>query len=278
MLSLLPILLLVGAPQSAETLTNDTIVQLTSVGLGDEAIIAKIKGTPTEFKLSTDDMIALKGKGVSGPVIAAMLGAHAPAPTISVDALDPMTPHMAGVYLVAPSKMLRMDATATNQAKTGGILGFALTGGIASMSVKASVSNETSRYPTVDRKPVFYFFFDESNGGTAQGSTWLAGSASVVTSPNEFTLIHLDKKKGRREARVGSRNIGGMKTGVMDKDRIEFDYELVRTGVYRAVSRAPLEPGEYGFIYSVAGSGANGALSAKIYDFTVTGSGKRGTD
>jgi hypothetical protein len=278
MLMLVPFLLLVAVPQTAETLTNETIVQLASVGLGDEAIIAKIKATPTNFQLSTDDMIALKTKGVSGPIIAAMLSAHAPVPIMSVDALDPSIPHLPGVYIAGPSKMLRMDATATNQAKTGGILGFALTGGIASMSVKASVSNETSRYPTSEHKPVFYFFFDDAGGNASQGSTWLAGSASVVTSPNEFTLIHLDKKKGRREARVGSRNIGGIKTGVMDKDRIEFDYELVRTGVYRATPRGPLQPGEYGFIYSVAGSGANGAMSAKIYDFTVTGAPRKGGD
>jgi hypothetical protein len=275
MLTLLPFLLFVGAPQTAETLTNETIIQLTTVGLGDEAIIAKIKGTPTNFRLTTDDMIALKNKGVSGPIIAAMLSANAPALTMSVDALDPAIAHLPGVYIAGPAKMQRMDATATNQAKTGGILGFALTGGIASMSVKASVSNETSRYPTPERKPVFYFFFDDANANASQGSTWLAGSASMVTSPNEFTLIHLDKKKGRREARVGSRNIGGMKTGVMDKDRVEFDYELVRTGVYRATPRGPLDPGEYGFIYSVAGSGTNGAMSAKIYDFTVTGTNRK---
>jgi hypothetical protein len=255
--------------QNAEKLTNESILQLTSVGLGDEAIIAKIKTTPTDFHLSTDDMIVLKQKGVAGPVIAAMLAADAPPSVMSIDALDPSVPHMPGVYMVTSTKMVRMDATATNQAKTGGIIGFALTGGIASMSVKATVSNETSRFQTSERTPAFYFFFDESNGNQPQSSAWLAGSASVVASPSEFTLIELDKKKGRREARVGSRNIGGMKTGVMDKDRIEFSYELTRPGVYRVTPRAALKPGEYGFIFSVAGNGASGALAAKIYDFTV---------
>lgn len=269
--NVLAVVLLLSPVPQAETLTNDTVIQLTAVGLGDEAIIAKIKSTATQFQLTTEDMIALKQKGVSSPVIAAMLSAGTPSAggALSVDALDPMIAHAPGVYMVGETKLTRMDPTTTNQAKTGGLIGFALTGGISSMSIKAAISNETSRFVTDEEKPAFYFFFDESNGDSTQAGTWLAGSASVVASPSEFTLIRLNKKKGRREARVGSRNIAGMKTGVMDKDRLAFDYELVRPGVYRVVPQLALDPGEYGFIFSVAGAGSAGAMTAKIYDFTV---------
>lgn len=64
-------------------------------------------------------------------------------------------------------------------------------------------------------------------------------------------------------------NIGGAKTGVMDKDRLAFQYDLVRPGVYRIAPREPLEPGEYGFIYSLGTGGAAGALAARIFDFSV---------
>jgi len=264
------------APVSNETITNTTVIDLTVAGLGDEAIIAKINSSQVQFDLSTDQMIDLKKRGVSGPVIAAMLTASSRGTEVvnsmSLDSPDPMRAHPSGLYLFAEageeSKMKRIDATVSNQAKTGGILGYALTGGIASMSVKASIQNETARVASGSRTPTFYFFFDESNGPAGTG-TWASGTAAMVTSPSEFTLIRLNKKKGRREARVGSANIGGAKTGVMDKDRIAFDYALVRPGVYRVAAGASLEPGEYGFIYAISGGGAGGALTARIFDFSV---------
>lgn len=257
-------------------LTVDQIVALNATGIGDEAIIAKIRSAGTSFDLTADQMISLKGKGVSGPVIAAMLsggGGSKPA-TLSIDSADPAAPHAAGVYLLQDwlpqPKMNRIDATASNQAKTGGIFGYALTGGIASMSVKAAIQNSTARVQSQTKTPVFYFFFDESNPNVGQQSaTWASGTAAIVSSPAEFTLIRLEKKNGRREARVGSINIAGAKTGVMDKDRIPFDYQLVRPGVFKASPRTSLSAGEYGFIYAVNGGGTAGAAAARIFDFTV---------
>jgi len=61
----------------------------------------------------------------------------------------------------------------------------------------------------------------------------------------------------------------GPKTGVMDKDRLQFSYELVRRGVYKVMPNAPLAKGEYGFLYSLTGGAAAGAMTARIYDFSV---------
>lgn len=263
------------SPVIAETLTPESIVSLSSMGLGDEAIIAKIKTTNSRFDLTTDQMIALKRQGVSGPVIAAMLagGGSSAVPAMSMDSPDPMVPHPAGVYLLnersAEPKMVRMDATVTNQAKTGGIFGYALTGGLASMSIKATIQNDTARTKASTRQ-YFYFFFDESNAADGRtNGTWLAGTAATVSTPSEFTLIRLVRKDGRREARVGSMNIAGAKTGVMDKDRIPFDYKMVRPGVFKAKAGDELSPGEYGFIYAIGGAGTGGAMTARIFDFTV---------
>lgn len=270
--------LIAASPVMAETLTNANVVALVASGIGDEAVIAKIRSTDHNFQLGTDDLITLKQKGVPGTVIAAMLTPAATAaagltPTYSINSADPMVAHPAGVYLLdlsAPeAKMARIDPTVTNQAKTGGILGYAFTGGLASMSVKAALQNETARVHTQNGAPTFYFFFDEANGNVGGSSAWSSGTAATVTSPNEFTLIKLMKKSGRREARVGSVNIGGAKTGVMDKDRIPFDYVMVRPGVFKATATTPLQPGEYGFIYSLAGGGAGGAMTARVFDFSV---------
>ena len=44
-------------------------------------------------------------------------------------------------------------------------------------------------------------------------------------------VIRLNRKEGRRVARVGSMNIAGAKMGVMDKDRVPFEQRLVRAGL-----------------------------------------------
>lgn len=264
-----------AVPAMAAPLTLDEIILLSQSGIGDEAVVAKVKSSATHMDLSVDQILDLKKKGVPGPVIAALLEAPAvsTAPVqLSLDSPDPAAPHAPGVYLLndAAQKMVRIDPTVTNQAKTGGLFGYALTGGIASMSVKASIQNASARTHTPAKQPTFYFFFDESNPNTQNSAvTWASGTAATVTSAAEFTLVHLMEKSGRREARVGSVNLAGAKTGVMDKDRIGFDYQMVRPGVFRVQPTAQLPKGEYGFIYSLAGGGAGGAVTARIFDFAV---------
>jgi hypothetical protein len=269
--------LLFASPAAAETLTNSTVIELVRAGIGNDAVIAKIKASDGKYNLGTDDLIALKNQGVSSDVIAAMIGASTKADAgpaaMSLTDINPMTPHPSGLYLINASanRLDRIDPTVSNQAKTGGILGYALTGGIASMSVKVAITGEAARVAAQSAAPSFYFFFDASNPQTANiASSWAAGSAQTVSSPSEFTLIRLMEKKGRREARVGSLNIGGAKTGVMDKDRIAFDYQMVRDGVYKVTPKQPLEPGQYGFIYALTGGGSGGAMTARIFDFSVT--------
>lgn len=280
------------AHAQTETLDNAMILTLTEAGLGDDVIIAKIKTSPNRFNLGTDDIIELKRKGVSSPVIAAMITASNASPvstaaSLSMDSPDPMVPHPPGVYLlqstVEKPRMERLNPVTANQTKTGGILGYALTGGIASVSMKSVIPGGSARITTTETMPVFYFYFDEANpslSGGATSSAWLLGPAAPVTSPSEFSLVRLTVKKDRREARVGSFNIAGAKSGVMDKDRIAFTYDQVAPGVFKVTPSAPLPPGQYGFIYSISAGGSGpaygggGGMTARMFDFGVIGPAK----
>lgn len=270
----------------AETLNNATVVTLVKAGVGDEAVIAKIKATPGQFDLSTEQLIALKQQGVSSGVIAAMLATSASvgpggAPASSIDSPDWRVPHPAGIYLLngqgTAAQMARIDPTTANQTKTGGMLGYMMTGGLASIKMKSVIPNAHARVHAAAARPEFYFYFDEANSSLSHGAntgSFLAGPAVTITSPNEFSLIRFDVKDNRREARVGSFNIAGSKTGVMDKDRIAFSYDRVAPGVFRVRPDADLVPGEYGFLYSMsAGSGSglytNGVMSTRVFDFAV---------
>lgn len=268
-----------AAPKNS-ALTNSDVVQLVKAGLGDDAVVAKIQTSPQSFDLSTDGLIGLKGAGVPNTVIAAMLGGGAKtvqAPNqLSMDSPDPAVPHFPGLYLVdaigGSGKMTRINPTNSNQAKTGGIIGYALTGGIASMSVKAAIPGDSARVQTNSSRPVFYAYFDESVPRDLQSngsSQWASGIGTTTSSPSEVTLVRFMEKKGRREARVGSMNIAGAKTGVMDKDQLAFDSEMVAPGIFRVQPREALPPGEYGFIQSLTGANQNGAMTARVFDFGV---------
>lgn len=273
----------ISVPAFAETLDNDKVVQLVKVGLGDEAVIAKIKSSAAQYDTSTDGLITLKNAGVSSSVIAAMIeassGANVSANAAwSSDSPNPSVPHPSGIYLLADwlsePKMAVLDPTTSNQTKTGGFLGYALTGGLASMSFKTVLPNAHARTVTEKTRPKFYFYFDQAGRSLSNGAAATLWATGAVTSPNEFSLVRFQVKDSRREARVGKFNIGGAKAGVMDEDRIAFGYKAVAPGVFEVLPEADLAPGEYGFIYSVStgggvGMAGVGAQTSKIFDFSV---------
>jgi hypothetical protein len=259
----------------AETLTNDDVVALLEAGLGEEAVIAKIETSDGNFVTDTQTLLALRAKGVPSPVIAAMVKVANGTVRFDDTSADPKVPHTTGFYMLDEAggqpRMFKIDPIASTQTKTGGVLGYALTGGIASASLKAVLPGETAQRQTSKRRPTFYVFFDKP--GENQSAVFSTGFGNAILTPNEMSLVDLMEKKGRREARVGSLNIGGSKTGVMDKDQIAFSYEAVAPNVYKITPDSDLAPGEYGFLFALvggAGPGLSGGVAgARVFDFTV---------
>lgn len=269
---------------AAQSLTNSDIIKLLEAGLGAEVLVAKIESSEdTNFSTEINDILALKNQQVPDSVIAAMVTASSKIGEpveLSADSPDPLVPHFTGVYLMESwaetPRMAKIDPISSTQTKTGGILGYAFTGGIASASLKAVIPGETARESSPSRRPVFYMYFDASNPNGEGASAFSSGPAATVQSPNEFSLVELKRKKKRREARIGSFNIGGAKTGVLDKYQIPFTYKELARGVYEVTPDIDLDPGEYGFIFSVAGSGAApgiaqaGTGSARVFAFSIS--------
>ncbi len=272
------LLLLSAEPAFADTLTNRSIIVLSASGIGDEAIIAKIQASDTKFDLSTDQMLALKKKGVSGPVIAAMIAAdNRSKPQASATVREPVAPRgrpssanlaaqfrPAGIYLATGGQLVRLDFNVSGQTKTGGFLGSAFTYGIAKISTRVVLQGETARVRSDSQTPTFYFYLP-AGASRATASSFDQPASSSPSSPNEFSLVHLSKKSGSREARIGRGNISGFQSGVADKDRINFTFDEVRPGVFAVKTGKPLESGEYCFV--MIGSG--GAATDKFFDFSV---------
>jgi hypothetical protein len=266
-----------AAPQATptrpteETLTNDTIIALVRAGLGHDTIVAKIGASRGSYDTSTNGLIALKQADVPDDVIAAMVN-RAKSPVMANAMLDnssadPMAPHSPGIYLLDPrgaGRMSRVDATVSNQTKTSNILGFAFSYGLSSMKIKTVLPNANARVTAVDRHPTFYFFFNQ-NSTLASLVDFSSGLTAAATSPSEFSLIKLERKKDHREAIVGSRGFASVKEGISDKARVAFTYSEIVPGIFKVTPSTELAPGEYGFLYSVNNSTSN----ARIFDFSV---------
>ena len=261
------------AHPGVERLNNETIMMLVRAGLGPEAIIAKINSSIGTYDSSTSSLIRLKDASVPDAVIAAMLTRSKSPVLLNAMAdnasIDPLTPHSPGIYWVNQSagRMIRIDPTVSNQTKTTGLLGYAFSYGLASMKMKSVIPNASARVQAVGRRPIFYFYFNQS-GPLAEVSGFGSSFTAMASSPNEFSLVRFDQKKDHREASVGSFNLGGLKSGISDKARVSFSYEDVAPGVFKAIPSADLPPGQYGFVSSMS-AGAGSGIVARIFDFAI---------
>ena len=266
-----------SSPAFAEKLTNRSVVMMSTAGLDAETIIAKIESSEADFDLSTAQLVALKKQGVPGPVIAAMLAANSGRetanprsnPTNASAPLRPAAPsnlfasRPAGIYLLTGGQLTRIEFNVSGQTKTDGFLASALTYGIAKISTKVVLQGANARVRTNDPNPTFYFILTDGRARSTVSS--FDDQNSGPSSPNDFSLIRMERKKASREARTGSANVGGVQSGVVSKDRLDFSYDEVRSGIFTVKPSKPLAPGEYTFV--MIGSG--GASVSKFFDFSV---------
>ncbi len=118
-------------------------------------------------------------------------------------------------------------------------------------------------------------FFDESVPRTAAVGTisvWQTANGIVTTSPAELSLVRFRNDSSTRDARVGSQSVVGTKHGVRNEDRIDFDAEQVRPGVFKVTPSRSLTAGEYGFVQTLQGGklNGNGGTAIRVYDFGIT--------
>jgi hypothetical protein len=63
----------ISFPANAETVTNQTVMNMAQAGLGEELILEKLKYSRCAFSLSSADLAQLKESGISERVITRML-------------------------------------------------------------------------------------------------------------------------------------------------------------------------------------------------------------
>ena len=269
------------------------LVQLKLAGVSDNVLMVMLDpkaeldtATPTPTGAQpgrppeTSQAVVVPGIGlgiipVGSPIHSNPSGAT-PAPgtanTASVDVNNPDAPHDSGIYLFTVKndvpRMTMLERAAYQGGKSGGMFTSALTGGIKKVKWKAVLPGRRAALRTTERRPVFYFYFDDKAAG-------LGKTAFGASNPNQFALISLTVKSRARETIVGQSGAFGRSSGTHEKSMRAFRSERLRPGMYRVIPMYPLEPGEYCFLASGLGGGmmgpggAGASTAADTFDFSI---------
>ncbi|MCX6631883.1 MAG: hypothetical protein NTW28_30105 [Candidatus Solibacter sp.] len=241
-------------------LTNDAILKMAKAGLGEEILLSTIKAQPGLYSTAPEDLIALKGAGVSDKVIAAMIEKAAPAAGAPVPAAAAGNP-LAAVPKVAPGPVnevgvyyLRNDAWAdlapeVVNFKTGGVLKTIGTVGIVKGDVNGRLNGQHSR--TALKSPVTILVY--------------AQEGVAIT---EYQLLRLRESKDAREFRTVTGGVMHVSGGAT-RDLVPFESKKTAPRTYEIVL-PNIGSGEYGLLPPAAGdSTSSSGRIGKIYSFRL---------
>jgi hypothetical protein len=253
-------------------ITNKDVIEMTSLGISDDVIIAKIRGAAAggtlQFDTSVDGLKELKAAKVSDEVIKVMIN-PAPAAASVVVAATPITndpnlpPPEVGVYWKNGNAFVLVEGQAISQAKVGGKAGSMFTYGLRNEHWDAYLNGPQSKNVINDRQPVFYLYVPDG------------------ASSSDFVLISLEKKGNRREFQIGSfGGITGGKSGVKREKEVAFTAEHAGIRTYKIKLGAAMLPGEYAFFMGTGqqatmaggqtgGARSGGAAAGRVYDFRI---------
>jgi hypothetical protein len=256
----------------AKHITNKDIIEMTSLGLSDDIIIAKIRSASAGENLRFDTSVAalkeLKAANVTDPVIKVMINPIPPSAPVIMAATavsnDPtLPPPEVGVYWKNGNAFDRIEGQAISQAKVGGKAGSMFTYGMRNEHWDAYLDGPQSKNVINERQPIFFLYVPDG------------------ASSSDFVLLILEKKGNRREFQIGSfGGITGGKSGVKRDKEVAFTAEHAGIRTYKIKLDAAMKPGEYAFFMgtgqqatmaggSTGGARSGGAAAGRVYDFRI---------
>lgn len=251
-LLMLPLLMMLHWTLPAqETLTNESILKLVKAGIGDDMIVNMIKTQNARFSVSTDDVIALKGGGVSEKIIGAMVSkgnVASPAPAGDAALLSKegiALPDELGVYRLKDGKYVAVAPEVLNlrTARAAQML--------VGIAAKAKINGwVTSQHSQTHVPPEVDFVVKLPEG----------------TDPAEYVCLKFEIKKDRREVELARGRIN-FATGTQ-RSAVPFTSEKLAKQIYRLKFTA-FKDGEFGLLPPGANVSATAMSAGKIYTFMV---------
>jgi len=247
-------------------LTNDTIIKMARAGLSDDIIISTITSQPAKFATGPDELISLKGAGVSDKVIGVMvermvaINNSNPAPASPAAPVAPAAPSASpsptrggyptevGVYYLKGDQWADLHPEVVNF-KTGGVLKSIGTAGIVKGDVNGHVNGEHSS--TQLKTPVTLLVYVHEG-----------------VDITEYQLLRLRENKDSREFRTVTGGVMHVSGGAT-RDLLTFESKKIAPRTYQ-VLLPNISSGEFGLL-PPAGSDATSSSGriGKVYSFRI---------
>lgn len=253
----------ITASAQNEKLTNQSILDMIELVFSEDVILTKIKTSEVDFDTSIDALKELKSKGVGDAIIMSIMNGDKKQEKINGEITDNRT----GIYINNNDQFTKILPTVFSGTKTN-TLGSAFSYGIASSKIKSVMNNAESTNVITTDTPEFWFYFAQKDNDSFNvgASNWWFASA---TSPNEFALVKLNKKKNKRELVTGKVNVyAGTSIGIDEKYAIPFNIEIINDYTYKVTPKEAIEPGEYCFFYQGT-IPQGGFTNQSVFDFSV---------
>ncbi len=239
-----------GQDLSKRKLTNQDVLDMASLGFGDNVILEKIRTAPeTDFVTDMESLKALKAAHVSDQVIRLMINPKAvetPGTPTGAAPANPDVPDDVGVYIKVRGKLNEVAPEVVGY-KSGGVMKTVLTDGLDKGHRNGTVQGPKSTLQV---------------GSDAEFIVRCAEGTAIT----EYQLLRLDMKGDRREFRAWTGGVFHSSEGAQ-KNAEKYDSEKVAPRVFR-IKLPPLKKGEYGFLPPGSTSG-NIASSGKLYTFGI---------
>ncbi len=245
-----------------ETITNESIVQMKSLGFNDAMILDKINSSNVKFDASIKALGKLKIAGISTSII-----------SLIMQKSKHNTKTKTGIYFITDNgKQKRIQPSVFSSSNTNAAA-QKLVSGLINAKKKAQLPKTKSNNVIKDNRPKFTFIFNTSdvdNMQTNQGNQagFLNWWFRTATSPNEFVLVKLTVKerKNLREVITGKSSFLTSSSGIDSKYALPFSIDEIESNKFK-VTPESLEPGEYCFIYQ--GQVPQGRQNQSVFDFSI---------
>ena len=245
----------------SSTLDNEAVVKMVKAGLAPDVIVTMVQTQPGNYKLDTDDVIALKTSGVPDQVIAAMVAkgtvpaaalasagsAATAAPGAQPKAESAVTREV-GVYYSKDGLWKDLLPEVVNW-KSGGVMKSIATAGVVKGDVNGNIHGPSSR--TKLAPPVEVLIY--------------APEGVAIT---EYQLIKLHQNKNNREFRTVTGGVFHVSGGAT-RDLLPFEGKKMASRTF-SISLTNLKPGEYGILPpGLTTSSSASAQLGKMYTFSI---------
>lgn len=233
-----------------ETLKNSNIIEMKKSKLSKTIIINAIENSDDfNFDISTNGLKQLSDNKIDDEIVLSIMKKQKNKleNIITINGVQ-FNKNEYGLFVIENNQKIQIVSHLT-QVQFG-------------MKIKANIPNVTSDITLKSDVSTFYFNINKDENGPTNTTFNLNNS---ISDPNEGELIKLSKVSKKREIQVGKANMGGIKTEIPEKARIEYTVEKIKLNFYKLTLKNKLEAGEYGFIFGAI----NGGASMKIYDFTI---------